>query len=474
MTQALYREQACQDVVIYGRPHSQLPAPSLRLLHQQPSHQEASVGRYAMEQASLVRATLLRTDTQADQPKQQQQQRKSAVGAQTRLWHTNGLPRDLNIHPSTPATDGVYSSTPTSSAMSHFLLNGANNRAYNHNQGLPIASPMIIPEMDYQGGSSHHFDYASTLTGRSTGMKNEGDYMDRPLWALPMQQPALLLPVGTADGSDIDTGTASLSPRSTYFSESSEQGTACSPTQGDEEASNSGTWNEQSSISPTQIKQSPSHSSSSGWRRQLTFASGGGMGSGVPASRSATVDLAPSVGQHFEPGFASQVDRFGLPWASVVNQTEGMSALAWQPAMYSQMQPNMQSPYYSTGFVDPFQQSAHGSVSNARGAAVQSCEPAREVQRLAHRQDTNGIPRSTDEQAQRNIENRILIEGKAAGLTYKEIRARIIRRFGGEIAESTLRGRHRAMTKQKKDRVRKPTWMPKDVSRALYLLYILY
>ncbi|KAF2438669.1 hypothetical protein P171DRAFT_154288 [Karstenula rhodostoma CBS 690.94] len=366
------------------------------------------------------------------------------------------------MHTSTPATSGLFSGISTSRAMSRYSVSAANARAYSQNHGLPMASPMILSEVDYQGGVGHHFDYASPLTGRSTGVKNEADYMDGPLWPLPMQQPALLQPVGTAAGSDIDTGTASLSPRSTYFSEPSEQGTAYSPVPG-REVSDSDTWAGQSSVSPTQIKQSPSQSSLSGFRGQLTYAAGGGMGSGVPASRSTRVDVAPSVGQDYGTGFASQVDQFGLPWATVVNQTDSMSALAWQPPMYSQMPPNTQSPYYSTGFVDPFQQSAHNSGSNACGAAVQSREPSREVHRHAPRQDTHGLPRSTDEQAQRDIENRILIEGKSAGLTYKEIRARIMGRFGGEVAESTLRGRHRAMTKQKKDRVRKPTWMPKDL-----------
>ncbi|KAL5383552.1 hypothetical protein DPSP01_005946 [Paraphaeosphaeria sporulosa] len=465
MTQALYQERARQDVVIHAQPYSLVPAPSFRQLHQRHSPQQASLGRYAMEEASLVRATLLRAHTEANQPKHQQQQRKPTVGAQTRVWHTNGLPRDLDILPSTSATGGYALGTSTSGAMSHFSIGAANARAYNHNQGVHMAPPMIMPELDYEGSLSHHFDYAGTLVGQSTGVKNETGYTDGPLWPLPMRQTALLQPVGTADGSDVDTGTASLSPRSTYFSEPSEQGTAYSPVPGCEEASSSGPWTEQSSVSPTQIKQSPSHSNFSGFREQLTYAAGGGLGRGMPGSRSSPVDAAPSVGQHYHAGFAPQVDQFSLPWIPMVNQTGGMSALAWQPSMYSQIQPNTQSPYYRTGFANSVQQNAPSPGANASGAIVQSREPSREVHRNAPGLEAHGLPRTPDEQAQRDVENRILVQGKAAGLTYKEIRARIIGRFGGEIAESTLRGRHRAMTKQKKDRVRKPTWMPKDVSR---------
>jgi hypothetical protein len=344
---------------------------------------------------------------------------------------------------------------------SAMLMGSVNAQAFNHNHGLPMAAPLIMSE-DYQGVLNNHFHYAGTLAGRPTMVKSEADYTDSPLWPLPMRQPALMQHVGTADGSDIDASTASLSPRSTYFSEPSERGTVYSPGQGRGEASASSTWVEQPFSSPTQIKQSPSQSSSPSFRTQLTYAYGGGMRSGVPSSQPATVGNVPSVEQ-YEAALCSQVDHFSMPWPASVGQIDGIGALAWQPSMYSQAQPSTQSPYYSTGFVDPFQQSAHSSGSNASGAIAQDHSPPRELQRRAHRQDAHDVAKPSDERAQRGIENRILIDGKAARLTYKEIRTRIIARFGGEVAESTLRGRYRAMTKQKKDRVRKPTWTAKDV-----------
>lgn len=58
-----------------------------------------------------------------------------------------------------------------------------------------------------------------------------------------------------------------------------------------------------------------------------------------------------------------------------------------------------------------------------------------------------------------------LIEQKRAGLTYKQIR-----RLGGfREAESTLRGRHRTLTKPKEERVRKPAWTEMDVRTLLCL-----
>ena len=59
--------------------------------------------------------------------------------------------------------------------------------------------------------------------------------------------------------------------------------------------------------------------------------------------------------------------------------------------------------------------------------------------------------------------DRLLIEWKNKGLSYKEIRSR--GQF--EEAESTLRGRYRTLTKPKHLRVRRPEWKSKDVIPVL-------
>jgi hypothetical protein len=69
--------------------------------------------------------------------------------------------------------------------------------------------------------------------------------------------------------------------------------------------------------------------------------------------------------------------------------------------------------------------------------------------------------RSADAEAQRQLNDNILVQGKRDGLTYKEIRKKMV---GEKPAESTLRGRFRSLTKARKDRVRKPTWTKRDVS----------
>lgn len=57
-----------------------------------------------------------------------------------------------------------------------------------------------------------------------------------------------------------------------------------------------------------------------------------------------------------------------------------------------------------------------------------------------------------------------LIEGRRQGLTYKQIKER----YNMHESESTLRGRHRSLTKPKEQRVRRPKWTPKDVSAPEY------
>ena len=66
----------------------------------------------------------------------------------------------------------------------------------------------------------------------------------------------------------------------------------------------------------------------------------------------------------------------------------------------------------------------------------------------------------------RKTEDYFLVTSRRAGMSYKEIR----QKGGLQAAESTLRGRFRALTKARKDRVRKPVWTERDVSSGIKLL----
>ena len=69
-----------------------------------------------------------------------------------------------------------------------------------------------------------------------------------------------------------------------------------------------------------------------------------------------------------------------------------------------------------------------------------------------------------------NPKDQILLRGKEAGLTYREIKEQ------GNFteAESTLRGRYRILTKEKNHRVRRPQWTDNDVSGLDKLHYSAY
>jgi tryptophanyl-tRNA synthetase len=75
-------------------------------------------------------------------------------------------------------------------------------------------------------------------------------------------------------------------------------------------------------------------------------------------------------------------------------------------------------------------------------------------------QDDPPVVQNADSDARRKSDDEILMKCKAEGITYKEIK----KRLRTKVAESTLRGRYRALTKPRKDRVRKPVWTENDVS----------
>lgn len=91
--------------------------------------------------------------------------------------------------------------------------------------------------------------------------------------------------------------------------------------------------------------------------------------------------------------------------------------------------------------------SIYGSDSNYAASSVQSSQPSR-------------LPSPALSDNQKNAQNTFLVQARAEGMSYKEIKAK----GGFTEAESTLRGRHRMLTKDKESRVRKPEWTETDVS----------
>ena len=96
-------------------------------------------------------------------------------------------------------------------------------------------------------------------------------------------------------------------------------------------------------------------------------------------------------------------------------------------------------PHRHQSAVDRWLVDSEGSTRSSSNSSVSSSEP--------------------ENFAEHSAENEFLVKKKQAGWTYKEIK----RAYGFRVAESTLRGRYRALTKPKEKRPRKPFWSGKDV-----------
>ena len=79
----------------------------------------------------------------------------------------------------------------------------------------------------------------------------------------------------------------------------------------------------------------------------------------------------------------------------------------------------------------------------------------------SHFQSRFMTPLNDGEKAQRKKDDELLLQMKRDGRTYRDIR----KALGRKVAESTLRGRYRSLTKPRRERVRSPKWTGADVSR---------
>jgi hypothetical protein len=92
----------------------------------------------------------------------------------------------------------------------------------------------------------------------------------------------------------------------------------------------------------------------------------------------------------------------------------------------------------------------------------ENTEPKRSLRRLAP------IPQKTASiSVNREAQDDFLLRAREGGMSYKEIR----RRGNFSEAESTLRGRLRALKKKPSERVRKPEWTQKDVC-SLVMIFL--
>ncbi|KAF2997408.1 hypothetical protein E8E13_005380 [Curvularia kusanoi] len=78
----------------------------------------------------------------------------------------------------------------------------------------------------------------------------------------------------------------------------------------------------------------------------------------------------------------------------------------------------------------------------------------------SHFQTRFMAPLTDKERAQRSKDDEMLLQMKRDGRTYRDIR----KALGRKVAESTLRGRYRSLTKPRKERVRAPKWTETDIA----------
>ncbi|KAF2691990.1 hypothetical protein K458DRAFT_381820 [Lentithecium fluviatile CBS 122367] len=303
--------------------------------------------------------------------------------------------------------------------------------------GLPM-SPMTMQEDLQLGPNSHLIYHDGALPGQNIlGKHDRYGYGVGSSWALSAVG-GLHRQVSAFEGSEFDTTASSLSPKSPFSDPSDPGHTVGTQNMADQMSPNT-SWAGFGSASPRDIKQSqsplqyqPNMLSFDSLQPQQIISSAGldsnprlpGLGT-VPS-----VEHSPSSGN----------------WSSEYsNQLSG-------------------PPYYQRGMLpaSSFQQNASGqpsSYANYTHSDALYRSYRSDTRHEAPTQDSFQVGRTAENQAQRKREDQILIEGKANGLTYKEIR----KKLGINVAESTLRGRYRSLTKARKDRVRKPVWKERDL-----------
>jgi hypothetical protein len=110
----------------------------------------------------------------------------------------------------------------------------------------------------------------------------------------------------------------------------------------------------------------------------------------------------------------------------------------------------------------PFQRTPHSppssplEVPSYLDSSIDASPPSTsEVPPLNHSQN-----KSTSEPRKTRDDDKFILACRGKGMSYKDIREK----GGFTVAESTLRGRFRSLTKHRHERVRKPWWTTADVS----------
>lgn len=329
-----------------------------------------------------------------------------------------------------------------------------------------------MPDMDPRFGPHSDLTYEGVVAGQTGVGKSGYEYGVGTSLALPAMS-GLPRQVSVYHGSDPDTNTntPSLSAKS-FFSDLSEVDQPFTPDAIVDQPSPNNAWADFDRRSYNKFEPSTTFEAKSD---MLSFAphpaQAGDVAEMVDSSRLQNVGLGASLStvegsqvpgfREMAPASGTAVESGGTGWANPFFQND---VTQWHIPKYANDLTGL--PYYhknqrTSGSLDqvgdgtsvPY--SSHTQVDAAYRSYDRDKPP-----RNAPARDSVQICRNDESQDQRKVEDSILLEGKAAGLTYKEIREKM----PTKVAESTLRGRYRSLTKVRKDRVRKPVWTENDVS----------
>ena len=154
------------------------------------------------------------------------------------------------------------------------------------------------------------------------------------------------------------------------------------------------------------------------------------------------------------PNSAPHTKTASAGYQTIVPRTTRSSLTAQQQQQQQQQQNHHHHRHHS-------KQHSSYQATGAFAANTEGTGDARSSQSSKSKKGHDVTPQlAADED--RTAKDRFLLEKRLEGMSYKDIRIR----GGFSEAESTLRGRHRTLTKTREARVRRPEWTDIDVSRS--------
>ncbi|RAR00547.1 5',5'''-P-1,P-4-tetraphosphate phosphorylase 2 [Stemphylium lycopersici] len=362
-------------------------------------------------------------------------------------------PWTLQAPPSGDASSAVVVRNETNSSViypSDQTWSGGTgaSSSFNWHQAIQQVEPYIMHGSELQFDRNRNLLYNPMVA--QDGVAKGYPYTGEELWA---QSPLHGLPRTLNIGQSDATMRTSISPKS-YASDDFDD--SYSPGSMPDHTSPVGNWHAYPTSSSNPVV--PSH-------RTGSYNTDGDL-TGLPHMKtSVPIALLPSVGCNGQGQVSRATEEATMPGSEYsYSHTSSPGASQWYLPNYSYdisslpLRPRNAMEYNNYPASDT-------SPSPAYNDRQTQCRPApwtssQVVPTQDGMQARFQLPRSATAQAQRDHNDRLLVEGKKKGETYKEIKMKMV---GEKPAESTLRGRYRSLTKARKDRVRKPVWTKIDI-----------